>query len=298
MEHTADNCQWQQAGDTATIAEHQKALLRLLEEFDRVARELKTPYCLFAGTLLGAVRHNGFIPWDDDLDVAMRRADYDRFMREAPAVINKEVFYLQNEFSDNWPMFFSKLRINNTACIEKYHPKNNVTHQGVYMDIFPCDNAFSTKFGRIIQFVCSKVIIAKGLDQRGYDNDGGLKKPFMMLCRLMPGKFFHWIVRGPKKTGEYIHSFFGGASKFSHNIFPADCFGKTVLMDFEGEKFPVPEKFDEMLRIQYGDYQTMPTEDEREMKRHVVLVDLKNSYEKYEHYREGMKFDVHIRSIR
>ena len=63
--------------------QHQKALLSLLEEFDRVCKELHIPYVLFAGTMLGAVRHGGFIPWDDDLDIMMLRSDYDRFLKEA-----------------------------------------------------------------------------------------------------------------------------------------------------------------------------------------------------------------------
>lgn len=96
--------------------QHQSALLTLLTEFDRVCKVLEIPYVLFAGTLLGAVRHQGFIPWDDDLDVMMLRADYDRFLAEAPAVLDADRFYLQGEFSEHWPLFFSKLRLNGTTC--------------------------------------------------------------------------------------------------------------------------------------------------------------------------------------
>ena len=85
----------------ATLAQHQEAMKSLLEEFDRVCKALDIPYVLFAGTLLGAVRHRGFIPWDDDLDVLMLREDYDRFMREAPGVLNTDLFYLQQEFSEH-----------------------------------------------------------------------------------------------------------------------------------------------------------------------------------------------------
>lgn len=94
---------------------HQQALHTLLVEFDRVCRALEIPYVLYAGTLLGAVRHQGFIPWDDDLDVLMLREDYDRFLREAPGVLDTETFFLQKEFSDHWPLFFSKLRLNGTT---------------------------------------------------------------------------------------------------------------------------------------------------------------------------------------
>ena len=95
---------------TTTLPEHQKALQTLLVEFDRVCKQLEIPYILFAGTMLGAVRHQGFIPWDDDLDVMMLRQDYERFLREAEGVLDTRRFFLQKEYSPHWPMFFSKLR--------------------------------------------------------------------------------------------------------------------------------------------------------------------------------------------
>ena len=99
----------------ATLSQHQQALRSLLEEFDRVCKKLNISYMLFAGTMLGAVRHQGFIPWDDDLDVIMLRRDYERFLKDAPTVLNEERFFLQKEFSEHWPLFFSKLRLNGTT---------------------------------------------------------------------------------------------------------------------------------------------------------------------------------------
>lgn len=287
-----------QQGDSATTEEHQKALYALLCEFDRICAALRIPYFLFAGTLIGAVRHHGFIPWDDDLDVLMLRKDYERFFQEAPKLLNSKGFYLQREFSEHWPLFFSKLRLNGTACLEKYHPKDPKTHEGVYMDIFPCDNAYGSNFGRKLQFLCSKVVIAKGLDKRGYDTDSKGKKLFMTLCRILPRAPFLHIVKGPKKTSGYVHSFLGAASKFSKNVYPSTYFEKTIRFPFEGGQFPVPEQYDALLKILYGDYMKLPSEEERKCKQHTVLVDLKKSYECYQGYRDEMKFDVPSSSIR
>ena len=107
-----------------TLIEHQAALYELLCEFDRICRKYDIRYSLFAGTLLGAVRHQGFIPWDDDADVIMLRDDYERFMMVSLEETQGTRFYIQREHSEHWPMFFSKMRLNGTACIEKYIPKD------------------------------------------------------------------------------------------------------------------------------------------------------------------------------
>ena len=283
---------------SASLSEHQSALLILLDEFDRICKELDIPYMLFAGSMLGAVRHRGFIPWDDDLDVLMMRKDYERFLREAEDVMDSKRFYLQKEFSEHWPMFFSKLRLNNTACLEKYHPKDHDSHQGVYIDIFPCDNASKSYVGRKLQFLASKVVIAKSLDKRGYDTDSRSKKVFMGLCRLLPLSPFLKITKGGKSDSEFVHSFFGGAAGYDKNVYPRRCFEETIEIEFEKNLYPVPKEYDKLLKIIYGDYMRLPSPEEREIKKHAILVDLENSYELYHHYRDGMKFDIHSRSIR
>ena len=298
MNHSHITTVFPQQGKTATLMEQQHALYSLLQEFDRVCGILDIPYYLYAGTLLGAVRHQGFIPWDDDLDIIMLREDYQRFCREASALINSDLFYLQAEYTDHWPMFFSKLRLNGTACIEKYHPKDNDCHQGLYIDIFPCDNAYNSAIGRKIQFLCSKVVIAQGLRRRGYYTHSPVKKVFMAVCRLLPGRVFHRIVRGPKKRGEWLHSYLGGASKFARSTFPARCFGQSMPMRFENGEYPVSCRYDELLTILYDDYMTMPPVEKRKHKEHSVLVDLTHSWHHYDHYRDGMEFTDPTVSIR
>lgn len=277
---------------------HQNALLGLLQEFDRVCKELSVSYVLFAGTMLGAVRHQGFIPWDDDLDVMMLREDYDRFLREADSILYRDVFFLQKEFSEHWPMFFSKLRLNGTTCLEKYHPKDQQTHQGIYMDIFPCDNAAGTNFGRKIQFYASKVVISKSLDARGYDTDSRKKKLFIAVCKLLPRKPFLVLTRGFGKKTQFVHSFLGGASSFAKNVYPRACFEEQVEGCFEGGVYPIPKDYDQLLRMLYGDYMRLPPPEERICKQHAILIDLEQSYENYSSYRDGMKFDTYTRSIR
>ena len=116
----------------------QRADLILLEEFDRLCREVGVGYFVCGGTMLGYMRHGGFIPWDDDVDVAMLRADYDRFMKEAGPHL-KDRFFLQTRASDpNIPYLFSKLRLDDTEYITRYNEERNF-HKGICLDIFPFD---------------------------------------------------------------------------------------------------------------------------------------------------------------
>lgn len=281
-----------------SLKDHQTHLKLILDEFDRVCNILDIPYMLFAGTMLGAVRHQGFIPWDDDIDIIMMRADYERFLKEAEAVLDKERFFLQKEFSEHWPMFFSKLRLNNTTCIEKYYPKDKDTHIGIYIDIFPCDNAYKSSFGRKIQFIASKVVIAKSLYKRGYITDSIVKKVFMVVCRLLPAKLFCSIVKGGKSDSDFVHSFLAAARSYSKNIYPRDYMTDRIQLEFENDVYPVSAKYDKLLQIIYGDYMTLPPEEKRKIKQHIVLVDTDKSYEHYRDYHKSLQFDILTRSER
>lgn len=278
---------------------HQIALLELLQIVDTICKKNKIGYMLFAGTALGAVRHQGFIPWDDDLDVVMMRSEYNRFLEVAIEELDAEKYYLQKEFSDHWPMFFSKLRKNNTACMERYTPKDKETHQGIYIDIFPCDNLSDNFVVRKIQFLASKVVVAKSLDRRGYLTDSSLKKCFMFGCRCLPLRLMHKLAccDNLKKT-KYVHTFFGASSRYEKSIYPREWITETCLKPFENGEYPVSVYYDELLTQLYGDYMTPHTPDERKCKVHADLVDTEKSYTEYLEWQSKQKITVYTRSIR
>lgn len=285
--------------DSPNLQLHQNALYEILIEFDKVCKKHNISYILFAGTMLGAIRHKGFIPWDDDLDVLMLRSDYDKFMKVAFHDLNHEKFFLQKEFSEHWPMFFSKLRMNNTTCLEKYHPKDKLTHQGVYIDIFPCDNAYDNVMLRKFQFVCSKIVIAKSLYRRGYETDSFKKKIFMQICRLFPQQLFVNIVQNKKNThSNIVHCFFGGASSISKSVFERKLIIETTNALFVDKNYPVSKHYDELLTILYNDYMTIPDLNVIKIKKHAILVDLNKPWEEYVDYRDNMEFKEFTRSIR
>lgn len=288
-----------QACVKTSIQEHQVVLLELLNVFDSVCRKFDIKYMLFAGSALGAVRHQGFIPWDDDLDVVMLRSEYERFLRVAPRELNQKKYFLQKEYSEHWPMYFSKLRKNNTACIERYVPKDPLVHQGVYIDIFSCDNLYDNSLIRKVQYLTSKIVIAKCLKTRGYLTDNYVKKAFMMLCSMLPfNPMLEFTRCRNANSSELVHTFLGGGAKFEKNIYPRKWFTETVMLPFENGYYPVSAHFDELLKQLYGNYMVPLTESQRRCKVHAELVDLENSYINYLEWQREQKFTEFSRSIR
>lgn len=278
---------------------HQALLLEMLKDFDAVCRKHGIRYQLFAGTALGAVRHHGFIPWDDDLDVILMRSEYDRFFAEAAVDFDADTYYVQQENSAHWPMQFSKLRRNHTACIEKYHPKDPLIHQGVYIDIFPCDNLSDRPLMRKLQFAASKIVIAKALYARGYETNSFVKKLFMQLCRVLPReKLERFCVNRDDVHTSMCHTFFAAGKKYGKNIFPRAWFEETVELPFEDGAFPVSAHYDALLSQLYGDYRRLPPPEARKCKEHAALVDLERSYTDYLVAQQAMNIDAYTRSIR
>ena len=279
------------------LSGHQVVLLELLREFDRICKKHNIPYVVFGGTAIGAVRHSGIIPWDDDIDVSMLRTDYERFLSVAPSELG-EKYYLQAEGSEHWPLNFSKLRKNNTTYLEKFHPKDNKMHQGVYMDIFPCDNASSIEWVRKLQFFASRIAWAKALWERGYETDSKKKILFMKLCRFLPNKpFYNFSVLKKRTDSEYVQTFLACTSKYQKGVYKRLWFEEIIEMDFEDIKVPVSAHYDALLTTLYGDYMKLPSEEERKIKEHAVLIDLEKNYTEYEHYRDDMVFEVFTRNI-
>lgn len=282
-----------------TLTAHQKVLLELLGVFDGICRKYDIPYMLFAGSALGAVRHRGIIPWDDDLDVVMLRPDYERFLKLAAKDLADGPYFLQPEFSEHWPMFFSKLRKNETACMERYVPRDPLTHQGIYIDIFPCDALSDNKFLRRLQFLASKVVIAKSLYRRGYLTDSRKKKLFLQLCRCLPtGPFLKLVRLRDREDTQWVHTFLGGAKDYEKNIYPRAWMVDAVEMTFCSMAVPVTKHYHELLTRLYGDYMTPLPEVQRGCKVHGEIVDTEQSYKCYLQQQREMKITEYTRSIR
>lgn len=251
--------------------------LDILLRFDKICRENNLTYCLDGGTALGAVRHKGFIPWDDDIDVNMPRNDYDTFMEIGQEQLGEE-FFLQNRNTDpSSPFSFAKIRKNNTTFLE-WNKRNIKMHHGIFIDIFPLD------------------VLPRNLDYREkyiekcYRLNNKLVKRMIPDRSSVPKKSIKWIVGAisrriqhyllcliPAKSidreineefPKYNSRGFDGNDCISHSyatktVLPSEIMFPPKEIDFEGHKFYAPADCDAYLKILYGNYMQLPKEEDR-----------------------------------
>jgi len=245
----------------------QQLQLKLLLELDRICRENGISYFLGGGTLLGAVRHQGFIPWDDDVDVMMSRENFDRFASIAPKAA-KEGFFFQNSTTDpNYHSPFHKLRAKGTLFVTEFSQRFEM-QQGVFLDIFAHDAAPKNK--KLLKAHIFMTTLARSMVFHKWDDSAmhfyGRKKLF---CRIATFFVRHSSMRRLEKIERRVMTFYNKRNTgvlydsmgehLQHGGFDADILQETTTALFEGHRFPVPKNFDAYLRFSYGDdYMTLP----------------------------------------
>ncbi len=227
--------------------------LDLLKELDRVCKKYNLKYWADSGTLLGAIRHKGFIPWDDDIDVAMFREDYDKLV----AVADKEFgnpYFFQTCYSD-FHCFHRHGQLHNvqTAAIPQGYYKRKCT-QGIFIDIFVLDaypQSIWTAFKHVAQIK---------FWQRRVKRTLSLKKHFPAL---FPKKH-RWDISVFKSYEDTLRKVEISKNQYvafmslnlSERIRDKDLYRETLLLDFEHTRIPVPAGYDKILTLEYGDYMT------------------------------------------
>jgi len=262
----------------------QRKILEIVVYIDEFCREHGIVYYLMGGSALGAVRHQGFIPWDDDFDVFMTYDNYKKFIEACKKDLNTDNFYLQEENTREWPMFFTKIRMNGTTFIEK-DTKNREMHKGVYIDFMCLNNVSANRLYRYLQYITARLITASTLGQRGYTTNIFRKKITIVFSKILIRgfikKIFVSFVRSQnKKNTKEVGHFFGKA-KFKNTCFPREYLGVPRYIKFENTYIPVPDKVEKYLEDRYGDYMKLPCKEERENAIHAEFVDLIKDYREY-----------------
>lgn len=283
-----------------------KVELAMLGEVDRVCKKYGLTYYLVHGSLLGAVRHKGFIPWDDDLDIAMPREDYDRFLAvsggELPGHLS---VHTPETESDMFWGGFCRLRDENTTGIEA----RDLSHKGslgIWIDILPVDkcvmdeNLFEKKKKRIRH--CHRLLLAKiyGRDYKAYGDMGPwLWRGFRLLsCLYSHQRLCRMLDRAMRMYTEEPSedvAFFSGY--YMHRRLKGADFASSSLLEFEGRQVPVPVGYKNYLFMSMGrDYMKYPPEDERKPK-HTGIFDPERPYGEYRRMLTGMFDNIRGKKI-
>ena len=254
--------------------------LKILKEVKRICEKNSIPYFLIAGTLIGAVRHKGFIPWDDDIDIGMLRSDYERFLEVCKTDLGSEYFLQTPETEKgNADYGIAHIRLNGTSMVQEFR-KNTTTHNGLTIDIFPYDNLPENKLKRIFYcktFPLMKRVCAKRMGYTPHPPKLAHRivlNTVYVLTRWIPISFLHnkmvnYHVKQNKKQTEYVFPLSEWNYKNEKHLYSTVI--ELTEMQFEDEYFPVPKNYDLYLREQYGNYMELPKDIESCYNRHKCI---------------------------
>ena len=251
----------------------QEVILNIMQYIDDFCKSNDIEYYIIGGTALGAKRHGGFIPWDDDLDIAMTRPNYDKFCKLFREKSDRENFFFQEGLVE-WPCYFSKVRLLGTFLGELENEHNIPKEQkGIFVDIFPLDNAPDSKFMQHLWYFFGKILVAHSLLRRGYASASIQKKIIMALTFPLYFTPLHNLIYSfIKSFNDKQTNFIGGfslISRFRNTITPKGIWGKPVYVDFELTKLQAPADNNAFLQYYFGDYMKLPPVESRGL-RHVM----------------------------
>lgn len=244
----------------------------MLLEFHNFCTKNGLTYFLTGGTLLGAIRHKGFIPWDDDIDVTMPRHDYDIFIEMYFKDRNRKYLIKDVKLDKNYYYPYAKMVDPDTIVYENLNTRTSI---GVFMDIFPLDNVGSTYRDAVRIF--NKVKRLRNIHSVKIISVSGSRKWYKNLVILLGHLFLSLLsLNGLSKRIEtmskkyqssgmtrYVSPCVIGTYGVSHEIFESEWYSGALLMEFEKNKFNVPCGYDEILKTLYGDYMKLPPVEKR-----------------------------------
>ncbi len=263
-------------------------LLDLLAKVDAVCKKYSITYYAIGGTLLGAVRHRGFIPWDDDLDIAMMRKDYNRFLEVAPKEIRGKYFFQTTLTDQDYYKEWARIRNSETTGIHD-HNEMHKCNNGIYLDIFPLENYSPTFRGKLHQKV--SMTLGRILTVKVHHNT---RPRNSMKSHIIYGISFLFNIRITHRIRERMET--RNANKHSRYVTIGDVhfetyspekltfertdFDDVVYLPFEDGKIPCPSGYDNILKTEYGDYLKFPPVEKRGL-HHRMILDPCTPYKEY-----------------
>lgn len=236
------------------LRRQQMRMLELLLEIDRICKKHDIPYWLSSGTLLGAVRHHGFIPWDDDLDIEMLWEDHQRLMRVLPTELPPTMALQTTETDYNYFFFYAKVRDRRSLLEESNRYDRFWKEKGIYIDVSPIHRQplWLHLLSEKMQGHVYKIMRLMG------ETDKDMWK--VRFITRMNEKLFFPIMRALCRWSKATHTFAFGIP--FHAPRPIESILPLTEAEFEGHMFPVPKDSHTYLTLMYGDYMQLPDLDE------------------------------------
>ena len=250
--------------------------LDMLRELDRVCQANNIPYTIFGGTMLGAVRHKGFIPWDDDADVCMLRQDYERFRACANQLDPSVCFFQDNTTDPEYRWGYGKLRRTGTSYV-RVGQEHLKCKTGVFIDVFPMDDIPRSVFGQVLQdrwCFCLRKILWSEVGKLTEHNPA-IRLLYRALSRISPEAVYRRVekmtCRSRNDSDNRVRCLLFPATgtlyrknslKTRYGM-PKSWFLDLEEYEFEGERFFGTRDYDSILKYIYGDYMKLPPEEQR-----------------------------------
>lgn len=275
--------------DSFHIAALQEKMLELLEELIRFCEENGLTYYACGGTCIGAIRHDGFIPWDDDLDVFMPRADYEKLWTLRDKFDKERYKLCRSTLEKNYHHRVMQLVDLNTTFINRRSVNEDIEH-GVYIDILPMDVCASGGFGYFRQKVLSILYSVYNVQCLPEFHGGKFFRLAVgFLLKVVPDKKKRYNIwsKCEKKMTRYQPDDsprlveLTAALKELRHPYPKEWFSSVIKHKFEDIEINIPVGYDNYLRQVFGDYMALPDLSEQRPRHNTVFVDLNNSYKKY-----------------
>ncbi|HIY28573.1 MAG TPA: LicD family protein [Firmicutes bacterium] len=267
----------------------QEKSLEILVYFKEFCQKHGLLFYFCGGCCIGAIRHKGFIPWDDDIDVFMPRKDYERLAQLWPKEADPQYAYCRSDKGHYLRSLLSAISDENTTFIKERQQDLDISH-GIRLEILPLDGCPESRFARKRQILWALIYSMFNNNEAPTSKGKGAYLLGRFLLALAPTQGMRYRVwRLAEKrmsrwpiTPETKHiTELCARYQYMVNDYPAEAFASAKWVEFEGLSMPVPIGYDTYLRMAFGDYMQLPPEEERIPKHEAVLVDTEHSYRQY-----------------
>lgn len=249
------------------IKQIQSIELEMLIEIDRICRKHNIIYSIDGGTLLGAVRHGGFIPWDDDADIIMNRVEYEKLINVIDSELDENRFYFQDiNRTQGYRWGYGKLRRKGTEFV-RLNQEYMSYEQGIFLDIFVCDNVPNNYLTRCVCNFNSFIFRKAFYSEVGKNTSKGIMRIMYCILNMIPEKllkkqYASYIRFRNRKETDWVKCLTFPACNKTFG-YKREWYENTIDMKFEGINFRACRKYEEYLTFLYGDYMKLPPQEKR-----------------------------------